>query len=78
MQYNLPLSRQMTGQKHAKLLEVFIYIYKIAPWDPQANESNFEKIDLWGILHAKGNTKSSSEETPVAKELVLVILKLWH
>ena len=29
-----------------------------------------------GISHANGTTKTSEEETPVAKELVLVILKL--
>ena len=78
MQYNLLLPRQTTGQNHAKLLEMFICISIIVPWDPQANKSDFEKIDLWGISHANGNTKTSSEETSVAKELMLVILKLWH
>ena len=34
---------------------MFIYISKIIPLDPQANESNFEKIDLWQISHADGN-----------------------
>ena len=47
-------------------------------WDVQANDSNFEKIDLWQILHANGNTKISSVETSVVKELVLVIQQLWH
>ena len=42
----------------------------------QANESNFKKIDIWCILHANGNTKISSVETSVAKELALVILRL--
>ena len=40
------------------------------------NESNFEKINLWQIIHANGNTKISSVETSIAKELVLVILWL--
>ena len=38
----------------------------------QANDSNFEKIDLWQISHAKRNKKISSVETSVAKELPLV------
>ena len=77
MQHNSSLYKQ-TGQNQAKLFKMFTYISKIVPWDPQANESNFEKIDLsMGISHANGNTKTS-EESLVAKELVLVILKLWH
>ena len=57
---------------------MFINISKIVPWDPQTNELDFEKIDLWRISHANGNTKISSKETSAAKELVLVISKLWH
>ena len=53
-----------------------MYISKIVPLDPQANESNFEKIYLLLISPAKGNTKISIVETLVAKELVLVILWL--
>ena len=64
MQYNSSLYKQMTGQNRAKLFE----------GNSQANESNFEKIDLWRISHANGNTKISSVETLVAKEPVLVIL----
>ena len=67
----------MTGQNEAKLFKMFIYISKIAPY-PQANKSNFEKIYLWRISHANGNTKISSAETSVAKELALVILWLLH
>ena len=78
MQHNLSLHKQMTGHNQAKLFQMFIYISKIVPWDPHANESNFEKIDLWHISHANGNTKISSKEILVAKELVLVILGLWH
>ena len=66
----------MTSQNHTKPFEMFIYISKVVPRDPQANESNFEKINLWGISHANWNTKTYCEETPAAKELVLVILKL--
>ena len=76
MQNNSPLPRQTTGKNHAKLLGMFIYISKIVPLDPQANESNFEKIDLWGISPANGNIETSSEETPVTKGLMLLILKL--
>ena len=36
---------------------MFIYISKIVPRDPQENESNFEKIDLWWISHVNGNIK---------------------
>ena len=57
---------------------MFIYISKIVPWNLQANESNFEQIDLWWISDANGNTKISSVETLVAKEPVLVILGFWH
>ena len=70
--------KQTTGQNRTKPFEMFIYTWKIVPWDSQANESNFEKIDLWRISHANGNTKISSVETLVAKEPVLVILGFWH
>ena len=78
MQHKLSLHKQTTGQNWAKLFKMFIYTSKIVPWDSQANESNFEKIDLWRISHANGNTKISSVETLVAKEPVLVILRFWH
>ena len=74
MQYNSSLYKQTTGQNRAKLLEMFICISYIGPSNSQANELNFEKIDLWRISHANGNTKISSVETLVAKEPVLVIL----
>ena len=45
---------------------MFIYISKIVPGDSQANESNFEKIDLWWTLHANRTTETSAE-TSVAK-----------
>ena len=76
MQHNSSLHKQMTGQNPAKLFKMFIYLSKIVPRDAQANESNFEKFDLWWILHENRNTKISSVETLVAKELVLVILGL--
>ena len=76
MQYNLSLPKQTTGQNQVKLLEMFIYTSKIVPWDPQENESKLEKINLWQISHANGKTKNYSVETSVAKELVLVILRL--
>ena len=50
---------------------MFIHISKIVPGDLQANELNFEKMNLWQISNAKGNT---SAETSVAKELALLIL----
>ena len=37
---------------------------------------NFKKIKLWQMSHANDNTKISSEETLVAKELVLLILHI--
>ena len=73
---NSPLPKQTTGQNRAKLLKMFIYITKIVPLDPQGSESNVEKIDLWRISHANWNTKISSVETLVAKELVLLLLQL--
>ena len=63
MQHNSPLPKQMACRNRAKLFEMFMYISKIVPWDPQANESNFEKIHLWRISHANGSTKISSVET---------------
>ena len=78
MQHNLSLYKKTTGQNWAKLLEIFIYISYTIPWNSQANESNFEKIDLWWISHANGNTKISYVETLVAKEPELVILGFWH
>ena len=66
------LPRQMTGQNCVKILEMLINISKIVSWDPHANESNFEKIE---ISHVNGD--ANSEETSLAKELALVILKLW-
>ena len=78
MQYNSPIPKQMTGQSRVKLLKMFIYISKIVPWDPQGNELNVVKIDLWWISHANWSIKISSVETSVAKELVLVILWLWQ
>ena len=55
---------------------MFIYISKIVPQGPQTNELNFEKVDLWLISHANGNTKISSVETLVTKKLALVIPRL--
>ena len=72
MQYNSPLPKQMTGLNLGKFLEMFIYISKIVPQDPQGNESKLEKIDQWQISHANRNTKNSSVETLVVKELVIV------
>ena len=76
MPYNSSLYKQTTGQNRAKLFEMFIYISKIFPLDSQANESNFEKIDLWQISHANRTTKTPSVETSIAKELALVIIRL--
>ena len=75
MQHNSPLPKQITGQNQVELFKMFIYISKIVPRDPQANKSNFEKINRWQISHANGNTEISSAETLVAKELALVILQ---
>ena len=55
---------------------MFIYMSKIVPRDSQANESNFEKIDLWRISYANRTAKTLSVETSIAKELALVILRL--
>ena len=76
MQYNLSLYKQTTGQNRAKLFEMFIYISKIVPRDSQANELNFEKIDLWRISHANRTAKTPFVETSIAKELALVIIRL--
>ena len=66
----------MTGQNQTKPFEMLIYISKIILRDSQANESNFEKIDLWRISHANKIAKTPSVETSIAKELTLVILRL--
>ena len=50
-----------------------IYISEIVPRDSQANESNFEQMDLWRISHANRTAKTLSIETSIAKELVLEI-----
>ena len=76
MQNNSTLYKQMTGQNRTKLCEMFIYISKIVPRDSQANESNFEKIDLWRISQANRTAKIPSVETSIAKERALVILRL--
>ena len=34
----------------------------------KANKSNFEKVKLWWISYANGNTKISSKETSIAEE----------
>ena len=62
----------------SKTFEMLMYISKIFSWDPQANESKFEKIDLWQIWHANRNINISSVETLVAKKHAVVILWLWH
>ena len=76
MQHNLSLYKQTTGQNRTKLFEMFIYISEIVPRDSQANESNFEQIDLWWISHANRTAKTLSVETSIAKELVLEIPRL--
>ena len=73
MQHNSLLPKQMAFQNRMKLFKMFMYILKFVS---QANESDFEKIDLLQISHVNGNTKISSVETLVAKELALVILRL--
>ena len=50
-----------------------MYISKIVPWDPQSQWIKPSEIDLRWILHVNRNTKTSSAETLVAKELALVI-----
>ena len=76
MQYNSSLYKQTTGQNRAKLFKMFIYISKIVPQDSQANETNFEKIDLWRISHANRTAKTPFVDTSIAKELALVIIRL--
>ena len=78
MQHNLSLYKQMTGQNRTKLFDMFIYISKIVPQDSQANERNFEKINLWRISQANRTAKtlSVSVETSIAKERALLILRL--
>ena len=40
----------------------------------QANDSNFEKVVLWWLSQVSWGSKAFSEETSIAKELVLLIL----
>ena len=49
-------------------------ISKIVPWNSQANDSNFEKVVLWRLSQVSWSSKAFSEETAIAKELVLLIL----
>ena len=65
----------MTGQNRTKPFEIN-NISKIVPRDSQANESNFEKINLWRNSQANRTAKTPSVETSIAKELALVILRL--
>ena len=67
MLHNLLLYKQMTGQNLIKLFKMLIYVSKIIPLDVQANELNFEKIDLQQISHTNGDTEISSV---VAKKLL--------
>ena len=76
MQHNSSLYKQTTGQNRIKLFKMFIYISEIVPRDSQANESNFEQIDLWRISHTNRTAKTLSVETSIAKELVLEIPRL--
>ena len=76
MQHNSSLYKQTTGQNQTKVFEMFIYISEIVLQDSQANESNFEQIDLWRISHANRTAKTLSVETSIAKELVLKIPRL--
>ena len=75
MQHNTSL-KETTGQNLTKPCELFIYISKIIRRDSQANESNFEKIDLWRVSQANSTARTPSVETSIAKECVLVILRL--
>ena len=77
MEHNSSVYKQTTGQNQTKLFKMFIFILKIIPWDSQANESNFEQIDLRQILHTNKTIKTFVE-TLIAKALVLVILRPWH
>ena len=76
MQHNWSLYKQTTGQNRTKLFEMFIYISEIVLRDSQANESNFEQIDLWRISNANRTAKTLSVETSIAKKLVLEIPRL--
>ena len=53
-------------------------ISKIVPWNAQANDTNFEKIVLWQLSQVNWSSKAFSEETSIAKELVLLILQFYH
>ena len=55
---------------------MFIYISKIVPRDSQANDLNFEKINLQQISQANTTAKTPSVETSIAKKLALVSLRL--
>ena len=75
MQYNLPLPRQTTGQNYAKLLLCFFIYPRLSHEIHLQMNQTLQRSVFWGISHANGNTKTLSEETSVAKDLVLVILK---
>ena len=73
MQNNSRLPKQTTGQNQAKLLLMFICISKMShEINKQKNQAL--KTQSVGISHANWSIKTSSEETQVAKELVLEIL----
>ena len=51
-------------------------IWLLKKTNGQIASLKFKKIKLWQMSHADDNTKISSEETLVAKELVLLILHI--
>ena len=70
MQHNSPLIKQTIGQN--KICTYHRLSHEI---HKQMNQT-FRKMNLWQVSHANGNTKISSIETLLGKELMLVILQL--
>ena len=54
MQHDSPLPKTTISQAQAKCSKC---LSKIVPWHTQANESDFEKINLWLILMQTGTPK---------------------
>ena len=51
MQHNSPLPKQfLNDRSELNKTSQNVYVSKIAPWDVQVNESNFEKI-AWSIVN---------------------------
>ena len=76
VQLTSPHHRQTAYLNLAKHFEIVNTISMAVPWNVQANESNLEKIVLCWLSQVSCSSKSFFEETSIAKNLVLSILRI--